>query len=311
MRVFHPPYLISSHSYYLYIQRKILGLFLENLCMFFFWILIENCWNLYRKTSERLLKTAFYVSRTTTWGIWFFEHFVFSFSHFRNLIKKALEGFAISLRGLLKLQFTCPEEHIKDKMVHVRKNFTIFSPRNSSWAEMFWTFGKNKSNSVVTIALYVSRGHFVERFLRTFYFAITFRHWTKSFWTLDGKCFHRDSETAFYMSEQRFLENFPQRTVFDTYGFWALIKNCSNFFRKEGSIKRHYVCPGQQFEGNGLLKKFFSFYHLRTFIEETSHDLQKFEQGCQSCIPNVRRNTLQAKGFFWRKVIIFWFINGR
>ena len=145
-------------------EEKFGVFFRKNLICSFFCSLIENCWKLYMKTSERFLKIAFCVWRTTTWGIWFFEHFVFSFSHFRTLIKKALDGFAISLGGLLKLHFTCPEEQIKGKMVHVRKKFIGFLPRNSSWAELFWTFGKHKSNSIVTIALYVSRGHFVELF---------------------------------------------------------------------------------------------------------------------------------------------------
>ena len=151
-------------------RGKVWSFLLKNFFCVFFCSLIENCWKLYMKTSERFRKIAFCVSKTTTWGIWIFEHFVFSFSHFRTLIKKALDGFAISLRGLLKLQFTCPEEQIKGKIVHVRKISTSFLPRNSSWAEMFWTFGENKPNSVVTFALYVSRGHFVERFLRTFFF---------------------------------------------------------------------------------------------------------------------------------------------
>ena len=96
------------------------------------------------------------------------------------------------------------------------------------------------------------------------------------------------------------------------FGFW--LKTVRTFLENfpKGSIKRHYVCPEQQFEESGLLKIFFSFYHFRTIIEETSHDLQKFEQGCHSCISYVQLNTLQAKCFFfWRKVTIFWFKNGR
>ena len=85
------------------------------------------------------------------------------------------------------------------------------------------------------------------------------------------------------------------------FGFW--LKTVRTFLENfpKGSIKRHYVCPEQQFEESGLLKIFFSFYHFRTIIEETSHDLQKFEQGCHSCISYVQLNTLQAKCFFFEE----------
>ena len=110
-----------------YMSRGKFSVFSRKVCACLrFWFLIRNCWNFYRKTSERFLKIAFCVSRTTTRGLWFFEHFVFSFSHFRTSIKKALDGFAISLGGLLKLQLTCPEEKFKGKMVHLRKKIYKF-----------------------------------------------------------------------------------------------------------------------------------------------------------------------------------------
>ena len=118
-------------------------------------------------------------------------------------------------------------------MVHLRKKFIIFLPGNSSWAEMFWTFGENKSNSVVKIALYVSRGHFVERFLRTFYFSITFRHWTKTFWTLDGKCFPRGSGTAFYMSRQGFIEFFSPKNCIGCLCFLGFDWELFELFSKD------------------------------------------------------------------------------
>ena len=139
--------------------------------------------------------------------------------------------------------------------------------------------------------------------LRTFYSSISFRHWTKNFWTLDGKCFHTDSKTAFYMSRQGFTDFFSKELnlLSKFFGFWLrTVRNLIEIF-PEGCIKRHYVCPEQQFEEKSLLKIFFSLYHFRTFIGKTSHDLQKFEHGCHSYFSYVRRNTLQAKGFFLKK----------
>ena len=184
------------------------------------------------------------MSRTTTWGIWFFEHFVFSIFHFWTLIKSASDGFAINS----KLHFTCPAEDFEGKM------------------PFFW-----KNLMRCKMALYLSRGRFRDFFLHNCCFSNPFWHWTKSFGLLTELFFIRVFKTAFYLSREILLWFFPEKTVFVfcRFGFWLEIAR--TFIKKyaEASLKRHSLCPEQQFEENGVLKPFFLvFFISRSFLKK-------------------------------------------
>ena len=66
-----------SKLHFICSEKHFEDFFTGNLCLFFFWSLIEKCSNFHRKTFERFLKMAFCVSRLTLWVKWFFETFVF------------------------------------------------------------------------------------------------------------------------------------------------------------------------------------------------------------------------------------------
>ena len=230
---------------------------------------------------------AFRVPRLTIWGNRFFEHFVFCFSHLRTLIKKALDGFAINSIGFSKLHFSCPAKHFEGKMPFLKQKLKIFFISKPQLSEKVWTFFEKKSDSVVKMQLYLSRGHFVELLLQISYFSFRFRHWTKSFCTFDGNFL--SGVVKLHSTCPGFFRISSSKHCFFSIvsGFW--LKTVRTFIEKFPvvSLERHSLCPEQKFEENSFLKELFIFYHFRTFIEKqfgwfakSSRELSKLHFRC-------------------------------
>ena len=149
------------------------------------------------------------------------------------------------------------------------------------------------------MALYLSTRRFVDLFLHTS-FSITFRHWTKSFWTFEGNFAIRDFETEFFVS-WFFSDFFPgilySSSFVSVFWLWT-VRSFSRRF-PESSIKRHSVCPEQQFEEDGFSKFLFSLYHFRTFIKRNFGCFAKSSREFPKLPFRCPEEPLVWLGFFW------------